>query len=314
MWKDWLYFSRGQRVGIIVLITLILVAVALNFALPLFFTSDDNTDNDFLNEAKVFQSNLQSLDSIRQIERQRQYEERYAKRYENQYPRNEEKTNKKDENYTLFTFDPNKADSVTFSELGLKSYTISSIINYRKKGGVFRTNDDFAKIYSITPEKFAELEPYIVIEVTENTLQNNITIQKDSVVIFVELNSADTTELMQIRGIGRGYARGIVRFRNETGGFVSVEQLQEVYGMRPENYERIRPFCTVDTSLVQRININTASVERLNRHPYLNFQQSKAIYDLRRKKGRIETIDELRNLKDLPSETLLKMQPYLSFE
>ena len=310
MWKDWFYFSRGQRVGIIVLITLILVAVALNFALPLFFTSDDNTDNDFLNEAKVFQSNLQSLDSIRQIERQRQYEERYA----NQYPRYERKTDKKDENYTLFTFDPNKADSITFSKLGLKPYTISSIVNYRKKGGVFRTGADFAKIYSITSEKFAELEPYIAIEIAENTTQNNVIIQKDSVVIFVELNSADTTELMQVRGIGRGYARGIVRFRNETGGFVSVEQLQEIYGMRPENYERIHPFCTVDTNLVQKIRINTASVERLNRHPYLNFQQSKAIYDLRRKKGQIKTIDELKNLKDLPPETLLKIQPYLSFE
>jgi len=310
MWKDWLYFSRGQRVGIIVLITLVLVAVALNFALPLFFTSDDDANDDFISEAIAFQASLQSLDSIRQIERQRQYEERYA----NQYPRYERRTNRKDESYTLFTFDPNKADSVTFSKLGLRPHIISSIINYRKKGGVFRTNADFSKIYSITSEKFAELEPYIAIEITENTPQNNIIIQKDSVVIFVELNSADTTELMQIRGIGRGYARGIVRFRNETGGFVSVEQLQEIYGMRPENYKRIRPFCTIDTSLVQKIKINTASVDRLNRHPYLNFQQSKAIYDLRRKKGRLETIDELNILKDLPPETLLKMRPYFSFE
>ena len=312
MWKDWLYFSRGQRVGIIVLITFILAAIALNVALPLFFTSDNNiTNNDFLNEAKTFRESLQSLDSIRQVERQRQYEERYAKRYENQYPKNEKKTDRKNESYTLFAFDPNDTDSITFSKLGLKTYSITSILNYRKKGGVFRTNADFAKIYSITPEKFAELEPYITIELPEKT---DINTQEESVYVIVELNSSDTTELMQVKGIGRGYARGIVRFRNETGGFVSVEQLQEIYGMRPENYERISPFCTVDTSLVQKIKINTASVERLTRHPYLNFQQSKAIYDLRRKKGQLKTIDELKNLKDLSSETLAKIQPYLSFE
>ena len=307
MWKKYLSFSRGQRVGIIVLITFILIAIALNFALPLFFTSNDNTNDDFLDEAKTFRENLQSLDSIRQVERQRQYEERYVKRYENQYPKNEKKTDKKDENYTLFAFDPNKVDSAAFIKLGLKPYTVSAILNYRKKDGVFRTNADFAKIYSVTPEKFAELEPYITIKFLEEA---KINAQN----VIVELNSADTTELMQVKGIGRGYARSIVRFRNETGGFISVEQLQEVYGMRPENYERIRPFCIVNANLVQKIKINTASVDHLNRHPYLDFYQSKAAYELRREKGKLKNFDELKSLKEFTPETLAKIQPYLSFE
>jgi len=131
---------------------------------------------------------------------------------------------------------------------------------------------------------------------------------------MVELNSADTTQLMQVYGIGRGYAKGIVRFRQKTGGFVSVDQLSEVYGMRQENLERIRPFCKVNTDLVKKLNVNSASIERLKGHPYLNFYQSRAIYELRRKKGKLKNINDLKVLSEFSSESLSKIEPYLNFE
>jgi competence ComEA-like helix-hairpin-helix protein len=119
---------------------------------------------------------------------------------------------------------------------------------------------------------------------------------------------------MQVKGIGRGYAKGIVRFRRETGGFISVEQLREVYGMSPENFERIRSSCTVNIDLVRKINVNTATVERLNAHLYLNFYQSKAIYELRRKKGKLNGMTDLKGLSEFKPEDLSKIQPYLTFE
>ena len=84
--------------------------------------------------------------------------------------------------------------------------------------------------------------------------------------------------------------------------------------MRPENLEKIRPFCKVNTGLVQKIKVNTASVERLKGHPYLNFYQSKAIYELRRKKGKLKNIHELKILSEFTPESIAKIEPYLTFE
>jgi DNA uptake protein ComE-like DNA-binding protein len=119
---------------------------------------------------------------------------------------------------------------------------------------------------------------------------------------------------MKVVGIGRFYAKAIVRFRQQTGGFVNIDQLHELYGMTDQNFNKISPYCHINTALVQKIKVNTASTERLNVHPYLNFYQSKAIYEYRRKKGKLQGIQELRNINELSSETVGKIEPYLSFE
>jgi DNA uptake protein ComE-like DNA-binding protein len=131
---------------------------------------------------------------------------------------------------------------------------------------------------------------------------------------IVDLNSADTALLMQVKGIGRGYAKGIVRFRQSTGGFVSVDQLSEIYGMRPENIEKIRPYCTVNTSLVQKIRVNTASVDRMKSHPYINFYKAKVIYELRRKKGKLRDVNDLKESPEFTDQDLIRLKPYLNFD
>jgi DNA uptake protein ComE-like DNA-binding protein len=177
---------------------------------------------------------------------------------------------------------------------------------------MFRSSADFAKVYGISPEKMKELEPYIAIAEIKPPKSDVVSAKRTD--IIVELNTADTTLLMQVKGIGRGYAKGIVRFRQSTGGFVSVDQLGEVYGMRPENLEKIRPYCTVNPMLVKKISVNTATVQRLDAHPYLNFYQSKAIYELRRNKGKLRDISDLKVLTEISAEELMKIKPYLSFE
>ena len=95
---------------------------------------------------------------------------------------------------------------------------------------------------------------------------------------------------------------------------MSVEQLRELYGMTDDNFNKISPNCSVNLDLVKKIQINTASVERLNSHPYLNFYESKAIYEYRRRKGRIKTPDELKSISELKPEIIHKILPYFSFE
>ena len=309
MWKDFFYFSRGQRIGIIVLIVLIVLALIANYTLKYFFPVTEKDGNAFLTEVEAFKKSLVSRDSILKEQRQRQYEARYKKYtpfppYPKKIP------------YTLFTFDPNLADSATFVRLGLKPFMASNILKYRDKGGWFKTTADFGKVYGLAPEKYKELEPYIIIHEKKMTRKDSLYLKQKELKrdLVVDLNSADTTLLMQVIGIGRGYANRIVRYRQQTGGFVSVDQLSEIYGMRPENLEKIRPFCKVNTELIHKIKVNVAGVERLKSHPYLNFYQSRAIYELRRRKGKLKNINELKVLPEFNAVSLEKIGPYLSFE
>jgi len=95
---------------------------------------------------------------------------------------------------------------------------------------------------------------------------------------------------------------------------VNVEQLRELYGMNEESYSKISPSCKINLELVKKIPINTASVERLNAHPYLNFYESKAIYEFRRRKGKLKNVNELNSISELKPETIRKIQPYFNFE
>lgn len=314
MWKDFFYFSKGQRIGILTLIVLILLVLTADYTLPYFFPVTEKDGTAFLNEAERFKKSLQSRDSLRQVDWQRKYEERqrlYKESYKNRYHL---ASPAHINTYTLTVFDPNVTDSAGFVRLGLKPYIASNIQKYKKKGGVFRSCADFAKVYGISPEKFKELESYISIAEIKPAKNKDAVVATKRADIIVELNSADTTLLMQVKGIGRGYAKGIVRFRQMSGGFNSVDQLSEVYGMRPENLEVIRPYCKVNPTLIKKINVNIASVERLRAHPYLNFYKAKAIYELRRKKGRLNGLNDLAELTELTADDLLRLKPYLSFE
>ena len=307
MWKDFFYFSKGQRTGIIVLVVLILFTVALNFILPYFYSAKEPDGSAFLSEARDFKRGLVSRDSLRQLAWEEKYKKEFGEKYVRQKPTN---------SYALFNFDPNKADSATFMRLGLRNYVASNIIRFRSRGGIFKTKESFSKVYGLAPEKYKELEPYISIAAIAEAKKDSVKTptKTKSTNIIVELNSADTTQLMQVYGIGRGYAKGIVRFRQQTGGFASVEQLRELYGMTDANFAKISPSCTVNVALIQKIKVNTASVDKLNAHPYLSFYQAKAIYELRRNKGKLKSVQDLKELDGLKPEQLAKIEPYLSFE
>lgn len=313
--KDFFYFSKSQRIGIIVLLSLIILTLAGGILLPYVFPKKDIVvDEKFMSEAKEFKSTLKDREPT-----WTNYEKK------SNYTYSEKKYGKSESaHYELFSFDPNTADSVTFVKLGLKPFIAKKILNYRRKGGKFKNADGFAKVYGISPEKLEELKPYISIkENIKNATEDKVKIAEDNTSttaipkkqnIILELNSADTASLKLIKGIGTSFAKKIVGYRNVLGGYASVEQLKEVYGMKPEIYEQIRNSFTINSSSVRKININSASIEKLKSHPYLrDFTKAKAIYEFRRKKGKLKNIDELKVLDELSEEDLKRLEPYLSF-
>ena len=130
----------------------------------------------------------------------------------------------------------------------------------------------------------------------------------------LDLNSADSLLLCKVPGIGAAFSGRIISYRNLLGGYTRMEQLQEVYGMYEELYEKIIPFFEINTDSLRKIPINTASLDRLRAHPYLNFYQAKAILEIRKKSGRLDGITQLELLEEFTEEDMEKIEPYLSFD
>lgn len=130
----------------------------------------------------------------------------------------------------------------------------------------------------------------------------------------VELNSADTVVLKKVPGIGSTFARRIVKYRELLGGFCSVDQLAEVYGIDADRFTALQPWFIADTILIRKLSVNHATFADLLRHPYLNKEQVKAIDRLRRQKGRLAGKESLLLLPEFTEHDLALLSPYITFE
>lgn len=135
-------------------------------------------------------------------------------------------------------------------------------------------------------------------------------IKKDTI---LDLNRCDTTELQYIRGIGHHTAVQIIRYREQLGGFCSPEQLKDEY-LSSYRLDTLLTHFTADTNDVLVLPVNSCSIDRLKNHPYLRYNQAKAIYVLRRQRIRLQSIDDLRSLPEMTEDDLRRLAPYLSFE
>lgn len=133
---------------------------------------------------------------------------------------------------------------------------------------------------------------------------------------MVELNSADTTRLKQLRGIGSGYAKMIVAYREKLGGFYAVSQLLEVYKFPDETYKKIKHQLSVDTTLIRKIKVNEATVKELKAHPYISYYQALSIVENRELQVgmRYNCLYDMVVDEDLKEEDILRVAPYFSFE
>lgn len=219
-------------------------------------------------------------------------------------------------------FDPNVADSSTLVHLGFKPWQAKNMLKYRAAGGRYRKPEDLKRLYGMTDSMYLALAPYITIAQVENDSVLADTLGLDSLPVWtsekkdtlINLRTADTTELKMIRGIGSYRARQIVGYRERLGGFVRVEQVKEILGMESTEVDSILAHLWIDSVAVEQMNVNTIGVQRLSRHPYLRFEQAQAIYELRRRKIRLDSIQQLQAIDCISGETLDKIAPYLNFD
>ncbi|GBL34545.1 hypothetical protein EMGBS15_01400 [Filimonas sp.] len=143
-------------------------------------------------------------------------------------------------------------------------------MNYRNKGGKFYNNESLKRIYGLHDDEYKQLEPYIRIEGASANGYG----KKPVEIISVELNSADTTQLIRLPGIGSKLSLNIIRRREQLGGFASIEQIKEVYGISDETFALIKPSLHINKALIKTLNLNAATLYELNAHPYLRGENS----------------------------------------
>jgi DNA uptake protein ComE-like DNA-binding protein len=203
------------------------------------------------------------------------------------------------------------------------------------KGGKFRTKKDVAKLYALSPADYERLEPFILLPDSipkkryrsgkprqwpeRNTAEpvaakpawtDRRTLSK------VEVNSADSLALVALPGIGPSFAKGILAYRERLGGFVSMEQLAEVYVLKdkPDALVRMKELLVLDTLLVKRIPINSCTVEELAEHPYARWKLAKPLIAYRAQHGPFRTVADIRGCVLIDDEAFRKLAPYLSVE
>ena len=309
MWKDFFYFTKTERQGIIVLVVLVIGAYAIPRLLQAFSQPEKTNPAEQVKAEKEYSD---FISSVKKLKPGKKYPDYTNNRSSAVHPKKE---------IRLATFDPNMADSTTFLSLGLPSWMASNMLRYRNRQGRFRRPEDFRKIYGLTEEQYRTLLPYIRIAEepispdTSRLLVVQATAQHDTLMkyhpgIIIDLNQADTTELKKIPGIGSRIAQSIVNRRRLLGGFYQIEQLEEIR----LKVEKLRSWFSVDATQIHRININKASVERMMHHPYINFYQAKVIAEYRKKKGKLRDLKQLALYEEFTSADFERIMPYICYD
>jgi competence protein ComEA len=311
-WQDWFSFAKRERNGIVVLLILILSLVIIQFFLPMLHHGEKKT---------VVNYNAEIEEWL--VSHQPDSADASAKTYSN--------TEKSEAH--LFPFDPNKLDDKGWQKLGMTPGQIKTIRNYLNKGGIFKYKEDVAKMYCIRPEQFEVMKDFILLpEKSEGraysydstrykkeysnpsytaSYPNSFPEKKK---LNIEINSADSATLVQLKGIGPFLAGKIVQYRSRLGGFQRREQLLEVYRMDSIKLSDIEPEIHLDANNIHKLNLNKVEYPELAKHPYLNKNQVKALLAYREQHGAFQKIEDIKKSVLIDENTFQKIKDYFIIE
>lgn len=305
-WKqfatDYLVFSRKERIGIIALVFAILIVFILPSIIRAPRVDISTPDTAWIAAAKRLEMNKPVTENVEKDKNE-------------QYPDHRPSQSAP---ISLFDFDPNTLNKAGWQKLGIKEKTIATIQNYLTKGGHFHKSSDLKKIYGFSKEDYQRLEPFIKIESLNTDNNNHATkfLSKDSrrrppTYSVIDINEADTSAFIALPGIGSKLAIRIVNFRERLGGFYSIDQIGETYGLADSTFQKIRQYFDLGHTLVRKININSASIEELKSHPYIGYKIANPIIAYRNAHGPFAKLEDIKNVMAVTDEIYKKLVPYL---
>ncbi len=217
-----------------------------------------------------------------------------------------------------FKFDPNTATEEDLLNLGFPGNLAQRILNYRAKKGTFRITSDLKNIYGMDSVLYAELIPFIDLPEKKINIpkkeKEKIEFAKKLETPKFDLNLSDTTELIKIYGIGLVLANRIIGHRNKLGGFITSQQLTEIYGLDTMVINRLNKKSFISEHFIPtQLNINLADEKTLAAHPYIKYKLAKAFVTYRFQHGNFKAIADLTQIQTMKPETVEKLKPYISF-
>lgn len=300
--RKWFSFSKGERVAIITILALILLLILACVFRP---SRQSLTDESL--------HNLDSLLALRQaaIELQQQQQAEKPQEVAELHP---------------FPFNPNTLTEEEWLQMGLTDRQVRNIMNYKAKGGKFYSKNDLGKLYTISEEEFAQLEPFIVLpEVARGRSGKSSSSQsgvstgsttapaEKKAIPIVDLNTVDSTTLVELPQIGPYTAVRIIEFREKLGGFVDKEQLRDVKGMDDARFAAIQPYINLGAVEIRKVDVNRADFKTLVHHPYLSYEQVKRIVNQREKRGMIKNWAQLEELIKEEGEVNPLLEQYVKY-
>ena len=319
--RDYLVFTRKDRIGILIVVGLIVFTLFLPDILSK--TSGNRPakiDTSWM--AAVKRSEIKAQDSPVFQYQKNDNDNAYAYQYDRRKSSHNESAPPKGE---LFYFDPNTISTSGWKRLGLRDKTIQTIENFLSKGAHFHKPEDLQKIYGLHDDEYERLGPYIKIESNPPKTNQELvsTKSKDETqpaktyvarYSIIDVNTADTTAFISLPGIGSKLAARIVTFREKLGGFCSIEQIGETYGLADSTFQKIKHYLKLDNASVKKININTATIDEMKAHPYIKYNLANPIVSYRNEHGAFSKIEDIKKVMAVTDEIYKKIAPYISVQ
>ncbi len=232
----------------------------------------------------------------------------------------------------LYPFNPNTLTLEQWQAFGLPKYLAQRILNFRSKVGDFTYKAELGKIYGLPDSVFQRLHPFIQLpEERQRTYNRRQSIagnpryapnatwidnrppREKFILAPFNINTADTTQLKQIRGIGSKLSARIIKYRSGLGGFHSMAQVNEVYSLPPEVVDSLHKYTFVAHAYTPpQLSINAATVEALRAHPYISSNLARAIVAYREQHGNFSKVEDMQQIKLVTPEVFAKLRPYLA--
>jgi DNA uptake protein ComE-like DNA-binding protein len=282
-----LSYSKSQRIGIIFLFILIFVCQGIYF-----FNNFNSTENSPKEKAQwlSFQKEMDSLKLF--------------------------KSNFKP---TIYPFNPNFITDFKGYKLGMSVVEIDRLLAFRKQNKFVNSAEEFQQVTKVSDSLLKKISPYFKFPdwVKNKKSFNNSYEKKDfskpEKKFFLDINLASQEDLIKVYGIGEGLSKRILEQKEKLGTFVSMEQMNDVWGLSPEVIENLnKSFFVKNTSAIKKMNINSASIKELSQFPYFKYNLAKEIVTYRTMNGDIK-IEDLTKIKGFPVEKLKIIALYLEF-
>ena len=302
--KAYFTFTKKERLGVGIILILILCGVIIPMIIQTIIPPEKNNNIAFKSEIDSFK-----LNKDKTVLNNKYYSEKTKNYSKKEVASNHVKS-------TLFYFDPNLISLEDWLKLGVKEKTASTIKKYISKGGHFYKPEDISKIYGLHENDIKRLIPFVRIATTSKsyTTTQKLEYPKKNLISTININTADSQSLQSLPGIGPSYSKRIINFRNKLGGFYSIDQVAETYGLPDSTFQKVRSRIFLSDGNVKKININTATYDELKVHPYIRTQLANLIIQYKKQHGSFNHVTDLKNLMGITDQLYIKIEHYLSVD